>query len=378
MYRQVFALLFALTAFSPWADTFAYPPDNAAVLYYKHMVNFTKPDDLLSDQMAKAINGEIEVSREVQQVLQTASTIPTCDWGLDYSRGFALEMPHLGNMREFTYILLADAQWKNQQGNHQDAVDTCLATLRMAGHVGDETLISYLVGTAMSTKTYGVIEDILSSMSPETSFLTKLQGELKQPQYNTLEIRTPLLNESRYLSEEILRMSDTKKELIEQMQGSEEIRKDLPALLKADQNFLRLSADYYQDFFKQYMKILDQPYAKALQALDALAGKPQEDYKAGKKEAFAAVILTPAVTKVYNTDIRRRTHTNALFAAIDLYQICAKEGSLPKELPASAPVDLFSGKPFVYELTADGFVLRCNEKDRDKDKIQEYTFQIAR
>lgn len=387
MNRSVFTLLLTVFFVSLPSPSFAYPPDNAAVLYYKHMVNFNRPDKPLSEQLADAVKEDSKVSEELRKYLEekkklmnalkTASTIPICDWGLDYSEGLSLEMAHLGSMKEFAYLLLGEAKLKNQQGDPEEAIDTCLVVLRMAGHAGNETIISYLVGTAMSGLTYGAMEDILSSMPPEEGFLTDLQREMKLPEYNILNIKTPLLNESRCLADEILRMSDKKKELIEQMQGSEEIRKNLPLLLEAEPEFLRRSADYYQNFFDQYIKSLDQPYSKALQSFEALEYKPQMDYKAGKKEAFATMILAPDVKKVYNIDIRRRTQANALFTAIELYQIYAKNGSLPKELPADTPVDLFSGKPFAYEITSDGFVLRCNEKDRDKDKIQEYTFKIA-
>lgn len=387
MNRRILTLLFAVLFVSLWRSSFAYPPNNAALIYYKYMVNFNRPDKPLSDQLVDAVKEDSKVSEELRKYLEekqtlinalkTASTIPNCDWGLDYSEGLSLEMAHLGSMKEFTYLLLGDAKLKNQQGDPEEAIDTCLVVLRMAGHVGNETIISYLVGTAMSGLTYGAMEDILSSMPPEEAFLMELQREMKLPEYNILNIKTPLLNESRYLADEILRISDRKKEILEQLECPEEFRKDLPLLLEAEPEFLRRSADYYQNFFDQYIKGLDQPYPKALQSFEALEDKPQMDYKAGKKEAFATKILAPGITRAYSIDIRRRTQANALFTAIELYQIYTKNGSLPKELPADAPVDLFSGQPFAYEVTADGFVLRCHAKEQGKDQPWEYTFKIA-
>lgn len=388
MTRFAFAMLSGLIVLLPGVNTYAYPPDNAALLYYKYMVNFNRSDEALWDQITDAAKGDIEVNEKIQQYLEdqqqliralkTASEIPNCDWGLDYSEGLSMEMSHLGGMRGFAYVLLADAQWKKQQGDFQEAMDTCLSTLRMAGQVGKDTLISYLVGVAISSLTYDTMGDVLSAMPPDAAFLTELQRELKLPEYNVLEVKTPMLNESRYIASEILQMNDRKKEMIEQLGSSPEVQKDLPTLLEGDPEFLRRSADYYQDFFDEYIKMLDLPYDKALRAFDALEDKPLEDYKAGKKEAFAATVLAPAITKVYTLSIRHRTHTNALLTAIDLYRIDAKEGALPKELPADAPVDLFSGRPFAYEPAADGFVLRCNEKEQGKDKIWEYEFKITK
>ena len=388
MKRCGFAILFGIIALSLGVDTFAYPPDNAALIYYKYMVSFNRPDDSVWNALQDAVKKDSQPSEPVlafldekQQLLaalQTASDIPNCDWGLDFSEGLSMEMPYLAEMKDFAYLLLAEARRQSRQEDPRQAMNLCLASLRMAGHVGDDTFISYLVGIAMSGLSYDVMEDLLSSMPPDAAFLTDLRRELKLPEYNVLEIKTPLLNESRYLADEILRVNEKKEEILKQLDCSEEIQKNLSLLVNGDREFLQRSADYYQNFFDQYMKILDQPYEKALQAFAALDDKPQEAFKAGKKEAFATVLFSPAVTKIYGHSIRFRTHTHALLTAIDLYRICAETEALPKELPADEPVDLFSGRPFRYDITDDGFVLCCNAKDRDKDTVQEYTFQIAK
>ena len=387
MKRHMIRTLFAAAFLSLTALSFAYPPDNAALIYYKCMVNFNLPEDPLGDQLRDAAKGEIEVNDQIQQylkekkllinALQTASEIPTCDWGLDFSQGLALELPYLATMRQFTYIMLADAQLKKQEGQSQEAMNQCLVVLRMAGHVGNDTFISYLVGTAMSTLTYDAMGDVLSAMPPDKTFLIELQRELKLPEYNVLNIKTPLLNESRYMAAEILRLDEKKEEILKQLDPPKEIQKDLLLLLEADPEFLQASADYYQQFFDLYMDALDLPYEQALEKFDALENKPQQDYEAGKKEAFASCLLAPATTKVYGIDIRRRTHQNAIYTALEVYRYYALKGALPPKLPPTAPKDLYSGRPFAYEPAAEGFILRCNEKDRSKDQIWEYDFQIA-
>ena len=47
-------------------------------------------------------------------------------------------------------------------------------------------------------------------------------------------------------------------------------------------------------------------------------------------------------------------------------------------MPAGAAGDLFSGKPFRYEKTDDGFTLHCQGKDLDKDKTYDYAFKIKK
>jgi len=76
--------------------------------------------------------------------------------------------------------------------------------------------------------------------------------------------------------------------------------------------------------------------------------------------------------------VRLDAESNAIRAAIEVYLTKAQTGRLPKTLPSDLPRDPFSGKSFQYAKTADGFVLRCQAKDLDKDKAYEYEFKIAK
>lgn len=380
------ALLLLLLGLFAANSARAYPPDNAALIYYKYMANFSPPEDPLGDQLHDAAKGQIEVNDEIKQyleekrqlidALQTASEIPNCDWGLDFSQGLELEMPYLATMRTFTYIMLADAQFKKQEGRTQEAMEQCLAVLRMAGHVGNDTFISYLVGTAMTALTYNAIGDVLSVIGSDEKLLTELQRELERPEYNKLALKPTLLNERRYLADAIMQMTPEKKKLLEeQVAPTEELKKDLPLLTEGSEEFLAASAEYYKRFFDKYIASLDLPYKQAITTFRELENAPGKDYEAGNKEAFATALLAPATIKVYDIDTRRRTHQNALTTAIQLYRYFAKKGTLPDKLPASFPKDLFSGQSFEYEKANDGFTLRCRQEEIE-GKINEYTFKL--
>lgn len=364
----------------------AYPPDNAALIYYKYMVNFAPPEDPIGDQISDAAMGRIEVNEDIQnyleskeqliRALETASAIEKCDWAIDFSEGLSTEMSHLAKMRQFSYILVADARLKSQEGQFAESLDQCLCGLRMAGHVGNDTLISYLVGTSISTLSYDAIGDVLAVIGPDEKLLTEVQRELELPEYNRLDLKPPMVNERRCIADTLVQMTPEKKKLLEeQVAPSEELKKDITLLTEGSEDFLAASADYYQRFFDKYIAALEQPYKQGLQTLETLKDVPQKDYESGKKDAYATVLLAPAVERIYDIDIRRRTHQNALTAAIQLYRYYAKNQTLPEKLPASFGKDLFSGQPFEYEKTAGNFTLRCRQADT-KGKIYEYTFKL--
>ena len=72
------------------------------------------------------------------------------DLGLDYSQGFSLELPHLGNSRYLAKVMCVDALVKMQDGHTADAADRVSSLYRMAGHIGqDRIVISSLVGQAV-------------------------------------------------------------------------------------------------------------------------------------------------------------------------------------------------------------------------------------
>lgn len=81
--------------------------------------------------------------------------------------------------------------------------------------------------------------------------------------------------------------------------------------------------------------------------------------------------------RIYAQSVALRAKWNAIRAAVDVYLVKATTGSLPESLPPGLPGDPYSGKPFQYAKTAEGFVLRCQAKDLNRDKVRVYEFNVA-
>lgn len=387
MKRYLFILFFAAVVLQPVA--FAYPPDNAAVIYYKYMLYFETSNDPLWKQIKQVAYGELPVDESICgymnkeadliQALQTASTVPDCDWGLDFSKGLSMLVTHLGGMKDYTYLLLADARCKISRRQYREAMDECLAVLRMANHMGSETNVSHLVAVHMHRMTFRVMEEILSVMPLDGMFLIELQRELKLPPYNRLDIKISLLNESSSVGNDILQIPKKRETYLELLMNTdrEECVGALTGLMDADPGLLEASSDYFRQLYDRYIEIVDQPYNQAMIALSTLYGKPTRDVEVGKQEALATALTHSPIRKIYNTDIGHRTHQNALLAAMKVYQACAETGQLPAELPADCPADRFSGQPFEYILAPEGFTLRCRQEDLLEKKTHEYTFRVS-
>ena len=152
----IFAVLVLLVS-APSA--FAYPPDNAAVLYYKAFMLYESPDNIgpmLWDYWKGNIksNEKIEEfmkkNRRVIDMVLDASRIDHCDWGLDYSQGTEVLLPPHHKARDIFALLAAEARTQADMGDYKKALGRCISIYRMARHLNERPIISYLVGIAIN------------------------------------------------------------------------------------------------------------------------------------------------------------------------------------------------------------------------------------
>ncbi|MFA5423536.1 MAG: hypothetical protein WC374_06720, partial [Phycisphaerae bacterium] len=147
-----------ITFFAISGLIYAYPPDNAAVLYYK-AATFYEPDGKISKMLNDLRSGNIEPNEAIRNyvnenrfVIDTvldAAEVKNCDWGIDYSQGFETKIPQLASFRNIAYLIDADAIILSKDGNYKAALERCMSLSKMARHINDRVLVSYLVGIAI-------------------------------------------------------------------------------------------------------------------------------------------------------------------------------------------------------------------------------------
>jgi len=370
----------------------AYPPDpeNAALLYYQAFITYEKADGELGTKVKDVAGGKIAPDKEVKdyigrchgaiELAAVASELPQCDWGLRYSEGFDMLLTYLAQIRSLTHTLIADARIQASEGNHELALERCVAALKIGRHVGDETLISFLVGAAVENITGKCIGDLLGGMPADSKLIEPVRAELASLAKKPLSVVKPLGLERELAAGQMTmeRIGDLAA-AIEPEKSEEEVLAEVRKLGGAA--FLKKSRDYYTNHMRSLISTLDKggSYGQTHQQLTELAEKlPKEPSPEKNPEAMLTVAVAPGVSKIYGNMIRSRTQANALRAAVEVYLVKAKTGKLPGKLPSGSPKDLFSGKDFEYKKTKAGFTLRCRGKDIDKDKVQEYEFTVSK
>lgn len=379
MKTRKLSLLILATATILTSVAIAYPPDNAAVLYYQTFLTYEKVEGQLADDLSSVVNGKIEPTEEVIKLVKgqhrtiatmtTASLIKKCDWGHNYAEGFDMLLPGLSDMRNITRIVLADAVIKAKDGNYKTAIDRCITVYRMSRHVKDQVLINNLVGIAMEAMATSVLQEVLPQAASDTNQLNKLKVALDDIAVDhnklVLSMKTEVDSVTKHATPE--QIAQTVIEATGSDAKLSDLDKDIPAKGVA----------YYKEQVEQIINALQLPYSEAVAEINKIEAKMSADNN-NKPEAMFANALMPAVAKVLAVSVKSDTDLNAMRTAIEIYLSKAATGNLPNTLPTGMPRDLFSNKDFTYSKTKDGFNLQSQGKNKKTGNPEVYEFKLTK
>ena len=362
--------------------------DNAALLYYQAFMLYEQPDRAMAKMLRDAATGQVELNDQIRKYVDssryaidlviTGAELPKCDWGLDYSKGMALRIPHLNSCKKLAQLVFADARILAAGGDYKTAFGRCVSGKKFARHVSDRPIIPCMVAVAINTMADKCLQNILADMTDDLEALTWLKDQLAELE-NTRYSLKPCLD---YEAETTAGLM-TRQHLENAMPfGNPGCPPELAKIAterfqKADDQFFESNRVYYKKHMGALKSCFDLPYPQAYVKLKELTEKVQTE-AVEKPEATFTGLFVPPVDHLYVLDLRDKNQSNSVRAALGVYIMKAKTGRLPDKLPAGLPKDLFSGKDFEYEMKADGFVLRCREKDPQKGDFQEYEFKTKK
>ena len=367
---------------------FAYPPDpdNAALLYYQAFLLYEQPDESTKSLLKDLSQGKIDPNEKIIEYVEgchtalelamVASEIPMCNWGVRFSEGFAANLPFLGQVRSLYFLTIADARILAAEGDYKEAFSRCLAAKRMGQHMGDNMLVSVLVAMSIDTGANNCIRDILGRMPADVETLQWLKTQLATVPTRALSVNHALKLE-REVALRTMRVENIDM-LVEAFTGAGiEVTDEM--LEAVNEISLEKCREHYSNHMSALQNILSATttYAKKYRELEKLDERAHTEVK-DNTDATLTAFLVPATAKAYNLSVRAHALNNATKTAVDIYIVKAKTGKLPDGLPDDSPKDPFSGKDFEYEVTKNGFILRCQAEDLDKDEIHQYEFKVSK
>jgi len=374
-------------------------PDNAALMYYQAFLLRPEPDADVSSSIDEVISGgepndklreylNLPDCRETIELAEAAAQLPRCDWGIRYSQGFGAPLPQLEHFRPLRFLLYADARVLAADGDYRAALDRCLTIRRIAGHIGDDSMINYAISVGTDRSALRYIRNILGSMPPNDETLIWLRGRLAAVQGMAPSLARALEMDLELILQTLRMDTDDLVWLREQLIENEGENAEYIWSL-TDEELLALVVEPYADFLNYALRVIDSEmtYEEKYNELQRLIEELKEEFSGvlGLKQLIIA--LSPQLIEIYTLQVRHAAQLNALKVAIEIYLVTSNTGQLPDTLPDYLPKDPFSGQDFEYEIKENGFVLRCRAKDilasqfiwppgTDQDVVHEYEFEL--
>jgi hypothetical protein len=347
--------------------------DHETFLYYNNVLLGTPPNEKVRDYL------NIRETRETLRIAEDATKIPHCSWGMMHPQGiFNLTLSNItSQLRQIAFLLEVDAHTLAVDGDYRAALDRCLSMRRMVYHFADEHDIGYLTSMQLHWKAFDCTQHILSSMSVDRDTLMWLQGQISTVQGPPPPIgrayEITLEDAIRHLRAHPEDVEIRRKGLLDIIED-ESLRQEILSL--TDDELLERVKETYKKFLSSVNRVIgsDIPYQQKHMQLKQL-----EDEFGDDDPIFIILfgyVPTNNVAQHNDIYVRNFANYNALRAAIEIYLINAETGQLPESLPDYLPEDPFSGRDFEYEITNQGFILRCREKEIDADMLWEFEFKV--
>jgi hypothetical protein len=375
------------------AATLPPDPDNAALLYYQAFLIRPEPDydawwsinEVLrgadpNDTLREYLN--LRECRKTIEFTEAAAQLPHCDWGIRYSQGIGADLSLLANVRPLSFLISADARVLATDGDYQAALNRCLTIRRIAGHVGDDAILNYLVSLAMDGVAHKCTQYVLGCMPPNVETLTWLRGRLVVVRdvipslARALDMDFELSLQSISTGPEIL---ESLREYLAEKTDDENTRVEILSL--TDEEIIDIVRETYANFLDSVFHVMDSEmiYEEKILEIQKLEEKFIDEYITDTTPWSLAVLFLAGSTTVdeqYNIKVRNTAQFNALKAAIEIYLIKAQTGRLPETLPDGLPKDPFSGQDFGYEITEEGFTFHSQGKDFEGRGAQLLEFKV--
>jgi hypothetical protein len=369
----------------------AQPPDNAALIYYQAFVLCEKPDETMKELIFdfyvsgkidpnEILTGHIEKNRHATDLVLKASEISRCDWGHDYSQGYdysqIIGVSPPNPIRYIYFLIAAETKWLMDQGEVEKALDRCLKMLKIAGHEGNGTIAPWFHSVTMCKRAHLMIGDILGLMPPDVNKLKQLKRHLTETQTRFPSLASCVLQEAEYNAAVMNKdKAQVIIDLFENSLGGHLGEPMLKRIREGDGTFFRRNREYYLNCWAASIDTVESglPYPEICTKLEDLRKQWSREANDNPDATITSLWYSGPP---YASSVRQKTHANALKTAIDLYIVKARTGKLPDTLPAGSAPDLFSGKPFAYAKTEDGFILRCRVREDPRKDAHEYKFKV--
>ncbi len=325
----------------------------------------------------------------------------------DWEKGMEILLPHLAKLRSCARLSAAKAKLQAENKNIEEALTTCLISLRVSKTLsGEPLLINQLVRMALDNITLRELEEVSKKGEGSIKMCQAIIKELEEERSDMM-VYPSLLGERvvfgmlefprvrNYAKENLKEIEEKKARRLsndEIIEGFCEIKVlGFPLLVQKDKK-----SKEYKEFIKKMKKTYGDSeniledffdnqelyYLRTMAKMISLVKRPywevreelknfdKEIQKLPQEKAILTQMLVPALSRAYNQEAR----TGALLGDAEIALAChiykIKYGDFPEsldkltpEILPSLPLDLFTGRNYIYrkaqlwEKKKEGFIV---------------------
>ncbi len=331
MGRCLLAVLLLLPTGGRWLPTALAQSDNtnnAATWYqraFEQLAQFT-PEEMEAINDYRSNPGR-SPSPEMRALITRAAPIVDnvlrasqqrySDFGLDYTQGFDLLLPHLAPMRNLARLVQADSAMRLSDGDGAGAAERIAALYRIADQAGDDRiLISSLVGRAV----FEVAEQS-ANMGFDRGAFDPASASVLLKATRAFDQTDPFQTLDAIMMEQTLCVNMIRGHLLgDDPSKRSEILSDLASESGLSEQLAALSDDEIERSLDQYSEMMGR-YVEAYSQSDPEVARAQLKELATRLEngefGIVAQLLTPGFNRIYDLTTEAR---DKLHARIDLLE----------------------------------------------------------
>jgi len=319
------------------------------------------PKEWTADDWAQA-KAFMDEARDLIHEIRRLAEMGGPAYELDFSKGYAIELPHLAQLRELTRLLGTDALVQARQGDYGEAVEDFVAGMKLAtGTLADEPiLISQLVRIAMDGIVWVYAQDALppEGISPElVRRLIEYAGRI--------DCRDSFADS--FSGEGMFGLG-----MFEQMREGTAI----PDLFPNRSTLENLGLNLYSSAFaRPWLNMDEEAFAETIGRLGDASRLPyyeakplleqiQRDVEDLPRTRVLSREFLPSLTRAVEAQARNEAQLDLLQMGLSIEQYHVRNGTYPTTLDAIAsdvggrvPVDPFTGQPYIYKPSGRSFLL---------------------
>jgi hypothetical protein len=358
--------------------------ENAALVYEQafEVIELSEEDEELLDELRlgkSSLDNPGVRSRasdilrrnvEALELIHRAADMPRCDFRLDWSKGYDVELPHLAKLRTCARLLAFESLMLLDAGKVDEAAECCVTAFHSASAADEPSLTGQWVRYAIIGIGWGALEVVLREAQVEADVCRRLAGDIAQTDLASSLVEA--LKGERVCARGFfarLRLARDPWDVLDQapeemgpLPSGEQVR---PAGRERPSYFARwwLARDELEYLKRMEVGIREasRPYREAAAAVEGMDWLPVTYVP---PPAVVTQMLIPVFDRSFASRDRAIAQLRLAEVALLLKAHRAESGRYPEslaELGESAgrelPADPFSGKPLVYEREGDGFLL---------------------